>query len=64
MCPACVATVALIAASAPTMGGQAALGVKKLRAKAGAATGADSINPETQVKGTKEHESSENRDAR
>lgn len=65
MCPACVATVALIAAGAPTTGGLAALVVKKLRAKAGATTGADSINinPATQAKG-EQHESSENRGAR
>jgi len=44
MSPACVATVVLIAAGAPTTGGLAALVVKKLRAKAGAIMGADSIN--------------------
>jgi hypothetical protein len=63
MCPVCVATAALIAAGATTTGGLAALVVKKLRPKAGATAGADSISPATQPKGD-EHVSSENRDPR
>lgn len=63
MCPACMATVALIAAGATTTGGLAALVVTRLCAKVSADTGADKVDPVTQGEGD-QHESSESRGAR
>jgi hypothetical protein len=51
MCPACAATVVLLGAGVPTMGGLTALGLKKFRAKVAATSGAGSIDPETQAIG-------------
>jgi hypothetical protein len=45
MCPACVATAALVVADATSAGGKTALVVKKLRAK----TGARGTDPTTQT---------------
>ncbi len=47
MCPACIATVALIAAKASSTGGLTALVVTKLRPK----TGPKKMGPATQTKG-------------
>lgn len=47
MCPACIATVALIAISVTSTGGLAALAVAKLHRK----TGATKIEPATQIMG-------------
>jgi hypothetical protein len=58
MCPACIATAALVVAGATSTGGLLALAVKKLPAKTGA-----SIDPTSQTGG--EHdESPKNRVAR
>ncbi len=57
MCPACIATVALIAAGATSTGALSALIVNKLRAK----TGAKNINPTTQTSGGQDG-SSKNRE--
>jgi hypothetical protein len=45
MCPACIATMALIVASATSTGGLTALAMKTLRAK----TGARDTDPTTQT---------------
>jgi len=47
MCPACIATMALIVAGATSTGGLTALAMKKLRAK----TGARDTDPTTQTRG-------------
>jgi hypothetical protein len=47
MCPACIATVALVAAGATSTSGLAALVVKKIRAE----NEAKNINPKTQTEG-------------
>jgi hypothetical protein len=47
MCPACIATMALIVAGASSTGGLTARALKKLRAK----TGAKIIDPTTQIGG-------------
>ncbi len=49
MCPACMATLALIVASAASTGGLAAFSVKKLGAKAGA--GKNLAAPESKENG-------------
>jgi hypothetical protein len=59
MCPACIATAALVVAGATSTGGLIALVVKTLPAK----TGAKSIDPTSQT-GGEQDESSENRVAR
>jgi hypothetical protein len=64
MCPVCMATVALIAAGVPATGGLTKRVVKKLRSKAGTATGTPSSNLETLVKGGHHHGSAGNRSAR
>jgi hypothetical protein len=46
MCPACLATVALIAAGASSTGGLAALVVRTLRAKRGGANADQQPKPE------------------
>ena len=56
MCPACIATVALIAASATSTGGLTPFVVKKLRAE----TGAKDIAPTTRTRGEQD-ESCESR---
>ena len=50
MCPACILTVALIAAGTTSTSGLAALVVKKIRAE----NGAKDINPETQTEGVQD----------
>jgi hypothetical protein len=60
MCPACLATAALIAAGATAAGGVTATLVKKLRPKDGVPADRHRTNPTTQVKG-QDHESAENR---
>ena len=47
MCPACIATIALLAVGATSAGGVVSLVVKKLRAE----NGAKNINPKTQTEG-------------
>jgi len=47
MCPACLTTVALIAAGASSSGGLGALVLKTLRGKAGAESGKSQPKPET-----------------
>jgi hypothetical protein len=47
MCPACIATAALVVAGATSAGGMTALVVEKLRAK----TGAKKIDPTNQARG-------------
>jgi len=47
MCPACIATVALMVAGATSTGGLTAFVVKRLRAK----TGAKNVGATTKVKG-------------
>ena len=49
MCPACIATMALICAGATSTGGVSALAIRKLRAKTGARA-----NPATQTGENKE----------
>jgi hypothetical protein len=60
MCPACLATAALIAAGATAAGGVTATLVKKLRPKGGAPADQHRTNPTPQVKG-QDHESSASR---
>jgi hypothetical protein len=60
MCPACLATAALIAAGATAAGGVTATLVKKLRPKGGAPTDRRGTDPTTQKKGL-DHESAESR---
>ena len=50
MCPACIATIALVAVGATSAGGVVSLVVKKLRAE----NGAKSINPKTQTEGVQD----------
>ena len=47
MCPACIATIALLAVGATSAGGVVSLVVKKLRAE----NGAKNISPKTQTEG-------------
>jgi hypothetical protein len=50
MCPACLTTIALIAAGTTSTGGLSMLVVKKIRAK----SGAKNINPNTVSKGNQD----------
>jgi len=61
MCPACLATAALIAAGATAAVGVTGAVVKKLRPKGDAPSGLHRTDPTTQEKG-QDHESAESRD--
>jgi hypothetical protein len=60
MCPACLATAALIAAGAAAAGGVTAAVVKKLRPNGGASTDVRPSDPTTREKGP--NHDAENRD--